>query len=301
MFTRSSRPRALARTAIVIGALCAAIAGQAQAATTVGETFVPTALACGAGSVTLQTESPDGQYAMPSAGVITAWSFQATATPPSLKLKVARSSGVDSFTIVGESAVKNPTPNELNTYTDVRIAVQAGDVIGHYLATNGDCARNTGEEYGFHVRAGDAAPGTALAYQDITQVMSGYAFNLSARLEADVDNDGFGDETQDACPTDATKQGDCDPPETTITKDAPKRLAGDKLKFRFASDEAGSTFECKLKGTGLKPGIKQFNDCVSPRKYKNLDPGRYRFKVRAIDAASNLDATPAKDRFRVID
>ena len=34
---------------------------------------------------------------------------------------------------------------------------------------------------------------------------------------------------------------------------------------------------------------------------KRLDPGRHRFKVRAIDPAQNIDATPAKDRFRVVD
>jgi hypothetical protein len=92
-----------------------------------------------------------------------------------------------------------------------------------------------------------------------------------------------------------------DPPETTITKGAPKRLDTDRVKFRFDSDEAGATFECKLKGKDVRQRIRQFNDCDSPRRYKNLDPGRYRFKVRAIDAAGKVDPTPAKDRFRVVD
>jgi hypothetical protein len=30
--------------------------------------------------------------------------------------------------------------------------------------------------------------------------------DISARLEADSDSDGFGDKTQDQCPTDATTQ-----------------------------------------------------------------------------------------------
>lgn len=93
---------------------------------------------------------------------------------------------------------------------------------------------------------------------------------------------------------------DLDPPETRITRDV-KRSETGKVKFRFESDEVGATFECKLKGKDLKQKLRQFNDCDSPRKYKGLDEGRYKFKVRAIDAAGNVDPTPAKDGFRVVD
>ena len=92
---------------------------------------------------------------------------------------------------------------------------------------------------------------------------------------------------------------DTDRPETTITRGM-KRSETGKAKFRFESDEAGSSFECKVKGKDLKRRLKQFRDCDSPHKYKGLDEGRYKFKVRAIDAAGNVDATPAKDRFRVV-
>ena len=46
-------------------------------------------------------------------------------------------------------------------------------------------------------------------------------------------------------PADSTPPPDTDPPETTLTKDAPKRTARTRVRFRFVSDEAGSTFECK--------------------------------------------------------
>ncbi|HEX2128329.1 MAG TPA: hypothetical protein VHF58_03835 [Solirubrobacterales bacterium] len=94
---------------------------------------------------------------------------------------------------------------------------------------------------------------------------------------------------------------DTNAPETTITKAPRKRTDTGKVKVRFAADEAGSSFECKLKGTGLKPSLKRFNACTSPRKYKNLDGGDYRFKVRATDAAGNVDPTPAKASFRILD
>ena len=54
-------------------------------------------------------------------------------------------------------------------------------------------------------------------------------------------------------------------------------------------------------GKGLDQAVKQFGVCDSPRKYKRLDEGKFKFKVRAIDAAGNADPTPAKDKFKVTD
>ena len=93
---------------------------------------------------------------------------------------------------------------------------------------------------------------------------------------------------------------DTTPPQTEITKSPANKPSKPKAKYRFTASEPGSTFECKLKGKGLKKKVKQFNDCDSPRKYKRLDQGKFRFQVRAIDAAGNVDPTPAKDKFRVV-
>ena len=196
------------RAALASGALLLAFAGQAQAATTVGETFMPVDL-CFADRTNLQTASPGGKYTVPSAGVITAWSFQADASPPQLEFKVARPVGGNSFTILGESTLKAPTPNTLNTYTDVRIPVQPGDVIGLYTATSGNCNRQVvSGGYSYHYVVGDVAAGTTQPFN----ASSGYQHDISARLEPDADNDGFGDETQDRCPTDPTTQAGCPTP-----------------------------------------------------------------------------------------
>ena len=85
---------------------------------------------------------------------------------------------------------------------------------------------------------------------------------------------------------------DTTPPETTITSGPGKKLAKGKAKFAFKADEPGSRFECKLNG-------KKYSSCTSPKSYAGLKPGRHTFRVRAIDAAGNSDATPAKRRFRV--
>ena len=93
---------------------------------------------------------------------------------------------------------------------------------------------------------------------------------------------------------------DTDPPETEITKSPPNKGEKPKAKYRFESDEPGSAFECKLKGKGLKKKAKKFGECDPPEKYKRLDEGRFRFEVRAIDSAGNVDPSPAEDKFKVL-
>jgi hypothetical protein len=78
-------------------------------------------------------------------------------------------------------------------------------------------------------------------------------------------------------------------PQTTILK---KRIKGRTAKFKFASNEAGSTFQCRLDEKPFKP-------CRSPKRYKRLKPGKHVFEVRAIDAVGNKDKTPATRRFRI--
>lgn len=76
----------------------------------------------------------------------------------------------------------------------------------------------------------------------------------------------------------------------------PKRVEqGRKARFRFKSSEPGSSFLCKL-------DKKKFKPCSSPRKVRTGKLGtdrRHRFKVVAVDAAGNVDPTPAKRRFKV--
>jgi hypothetical protein len=90
-----------------------------------------------------------------------------------------------------------------------------------------------------------------------------------------------------------------DPPETTITRGPKKKSKKSKAKFRFESSEPGSTFACRLKGKEASKSQKRLGACDSPKKYKNLDPGRYKFTVAATDAAGNTDPTAAKHKFEV--
>jgi hypothetical protein len=88
--------------------------------------------------------------------------------------------------------------------------------------------------------------------------------------------------------------GDADPPNTKIKKGPEGNVETGTVTVKFKSTEPGSTFTCKLDRKRYKP-------CRSPKKLKNLDQGKHKFRVRATDAAGNTDPTPAKLKFRVVD
>jgi hypothetical protein len=250
-----------------------AYASGAGAATQIGETFSPT-VPCGSTATFLQTVSPGDQYVVPADGVITSWSFQANETPPALKFKVGRSQGGTMFTIVGESDLETPAPKALNTYP-VQIRVQAGDLIGFFDAVDGTCG-TLAAGYVARFAAGDVPPGTSANFPALSPVPR---LDVSATLEADCDNDGLGDETQDGVV-------DCVAPETTITSGPPPKTRKRSAKFEFSSSEPGSTFQCQV-------GASTFVNCGTPFGLLKVKKGGHTFAVRAKDPAGNVDQTPA--------
>jgi outer membrane protein assembly factor BamB len=96
------------------------------------------------------------------------------------------------------------------------------------------------------------------------------------------------------------------PPAPTVTKPPRTKLAAVTLRraaglatFRFTS-EPGARFECRLQGIrkGGAPEPARFRSCKSPRTYRHLTPGRYRFQVRAVNAAGP-DRSPAGRGFTI--
>lgn len=85
------------------------------------------------------------------------------------------------------------------------------------------------------------------------------------------------------------------PPQTRLAAHPPATVYSHRrwrrVAFRFASNEPGSSFLCKLDG-------KPYRGCASPRAY-SVKAGRHAFRVYAVDAAGNRDKTPALLRFRV--
>jgi hypothetical protein len=85
--------------------------------------------------------------------------------------------------------------------------------------------------------------------------------------------------------------GDRTPPNTRIVS-GPSRSTFKRLaKFRFASSEAQSHFQCKL-------DRKKWKACANPFK-RSVKPGKHLFRVRAIDRFGNVDRSPARFGWRV--
>jgi len=111
---------------------------------------------------------------------------------------------------------------------------------------------------------------------------------VQAVMEPDADRDGYGDETQDGCPTQASTHGACDTSAPAVKK---LRLAAGALKIRLSeAAKLGIKIEKKQNGrfrnvrTLTRAGRAGQNVLSLGRK---LGPGQYRVSVVATDAAGN--------------
>jgi hypothetical protein len=80
-------------------------------------------------------------------------------------------------------------------------------------------------------------------------------------------------------------------PNTALKRKPHPSTSSHKARFTFASDQTGSSFQCKLDKKPFKP-------CRSPFA-KTVRPGKHVFKVRAVNAHGVVDASPAAFRWRV--
>lgn len=290
------RIRSFAAVTALAVASAPLLAAPAQSAdTTLGGVFADSTQ-CGTGSaaegLTFLQTGPSS-YSAPTAGIITSWSAQ-TATDFTAALRVARPGAEGTYSVIGKAATVQVAPGQ--DRQPVRVPVRAGDVLGVFYPSqdsNFPCGREADSTFTVALGQGDAT-------------MTGGSFpnfqlNVAATLEADADGDGYGDTTQDKCPTQATTQGACadvTAPQTTITKvKAAKVKAGAKgnkakakVTVAFRANEA-SAFTCSVDG-------KAFTACKSPLT-RRLKAGTHTIAVRAKDAAGNLDKTPATVKVKV--
>ena len=275
---------------LAIGLVGLSTAQAGSAATQLGETFTPSGTFCGGNFTNFQTTSPGGQYVVPFSGVITSWSYEANATGPTgLKLKVGRLVPPPvSIRIVGESGLEIPTLSATRTFA-TRITVQRDDLIGTYQPTSAQCKRPaTG--YIRYFTGGDPGVGTATAFGP--DPGNPVQLDLAATLEPDADADGFGDETQDLCPTDAATQSQCPDrvqPQVSITKGPKDKTKKKQATFEFTGTDARAvaSFECSLDNGA-------FAVCTARLTLK-VKTGKHIFQVRAVDQAGNVGAAASDD------
>jgi hypothetical protein len=153
----------------------------------------------------------------PVSGVITEWKVNSnlevngeaaiTAELPRIlqqRLLVLKSNGPESFTVVGEAPGGPLNPKGSNAYLS-RVPVTAGD----YLGLTGspytlDCPTESDAD-----TVGETIGGVPVGSTFKAQTAKRIQVPVTAKIEPDVDGDGFGDETQDMCPQSAAYQTPC--------------------------------------------------------------------------------------------
>ncbi len=224
-----------------------------------------------------------------------------------VSLRILRGTGsADQFTAMGTSEVHDvplstTDPVEVYEYT-TRLPIAAGDRIG--LGTSvGEFPYRAAINASYLMRINPLADGETATFQ--AGAFSDRYVLVNADVEPDCDRDGFGDETQDPQIAPVASCGfvaapaDTSAPDARIGKGLKKRLRTRRhratVKIRFSSDDPAARFECKLDQQAYKP-------CSSPKRYRIKATRRFTehtFSVRAIDAAGNVDPTPAKRTFKV--
>ncbi len=134
-----------------------------------------------------------------------------------------------------------------------------------------------------------AACTTPKAYTKVTpgsHLFSVRAIDAAKNVDATPATGAWTVAVESAPPSDTT------PPQTSITSGPAATTTSTSASFSFTSSEANSTYQCKLDSGG-------WGSCAAPKGYAGLGTGSHQFAVRAIDAAANVDATPATDSWTV--
>jgi hypothetical protein len=158
----------------------------------------------------------------------------------------------------------------------------AGEIESFLGEATADAEGNWEVDYGVAI-----PPGTIVAATQTSEVGGTSELEIATTAGAAGGGPGAGAGTGPAGPADAS------PPQTRIVDSPKKRIHSRSAQFGFRSDEAGSSFQCKL-------DRQPFRTCKSPVGYRGLKLGGHVFEVRAIDPAGNVDPTPAKARFTVL-
>jgi CSLREA domain-containing protein len=195
--------------------------------------------------------------------------------PPQIdgaKLDGANGSGAEAGANVRVFRKETAEAGEVESFLGEAIADSSGDWSVNYAA---------------------ALPGETQIAATQTSLEGATSELAFAKTEPTPKTDGCQDALPAAICVKNPDEADAKPPETTILKGPKAKSKKRMAKFRFSSDEAGSTFQCKLDRKPVKR-------CGSPKKYKGLKVGKHVFRVWATDAAGNKDPTPAKKKFKIL-
>lgn len=257
----------------------------------------------------------------PVDGVITKFRVRAyVPTPSPVTLLLAninlpdpneKDSALASVAAVGPTVTVQPSePSEVPIAEfPARVPVKKGQQLALESApTTNDIYQSGGEKFSYIFAPPLAAGAGARGSTEVTGELL-----VQATIEPDADGDGFGDETQDQCPTQATTQGPCDntPPIVSglgvangtvsyslsevstvalqLAKKGPGRKVGGKCVAQSATNRSHKSCP-RFKPIGASfsgPGAQGANQVTLPNG-KKLKPGTYRLTMTASDVAGNV-------------
>jgi hypothetical protein len=290
-----------------VSLLSSTLPGTASAAVQLGQVSPLNPVPCPPNSNSVQISTVQGlNYQVPiPGGVITSWSHRggANTTPqPSLpgsgRLQIwDRMTGTANFTLIGRSELETFTAGVVTFLT--RISVDPGDRLGlRTVEANTGCGipdfpSTTG--IGSETNAPDPNPGDMRTLNP----RNGFRLDVAAVLEPDADADGFGDETQDLCPTDAAIQGPCPPPPASppTCKGKPATIVGTS-----GNDvRKGTSAEDVIVGLGGNDKLSGLagNDLICGRAGKDtLTGGKGNDKLYGKAGKDTLKGGPGKDKLK---
>ena len=235
--------------------LCAAVAlgvllvpARAGAAVTVGSDLSRSADAeadC-AERCTFRQGQLAGADLSPPPGVIVRWRVRAANTEP-VQLRIVRFT-VDGTTVTASSELFSPTGGDAVDTIPARLPISPGDRLA--LDQNGTQALHAlTPGSGARLEVYDPAVPDSPVTTTSATLLEDLELLLNADVEQDRDGDGFGDETQDGCPSDPATTGLC-PTDLSVRI----RHAGGLLAVGYDA----SYYVTVYKQTGLSrpPGMK---------------------------------------------
>jgi hypothetical protein len=160
---------------------------------------------CGDNCTFLPALASDPAFTTANRGVLVRWRIVSDSENAVVALRVLRPSG-GQFKAVATSAVEHTTQPSTVDLFSTRLRMAAGDALG-LDNQNSALLFKPMASSGVYVRwtSPFLADGASSPFTDHN---SGGAFELqiNADLEPDADGDGFGDQSQDGCPGDRTRQ-----------------------------------------------------------------------------------------------
>lgn len=201
------------RRSLWIGVLlCVTLPASASGAVTIGSNLAATpsvGSSCapgpctGAHQVLPPTSTASDGLVAPSDGVVVRWRIKVGEVVGPVALRITRPGDSDTRTGAGMGAAVTPTADQTSV-SKARLPIEAGDALGiDYVSTTAFAATAGAVSLVWSPPLLDGEPPRNTAAADLELL-------VNADIEADADNDGFGDESQDQCPTDASTQAPCD-------------------------------------------------------------------------------------------